>query len=396
MKTFHGKRQNILLFVICAISLAKAVFSAMTTVTAAPSKHFRNDSNRGVIFSRDASNVRSNNRHVQLFAVRGHGKSGTNWVRNLLNLHPEIHCVGEMNIEEEPVFRSLFQESTKKNFPSMKIIKPNQWFFQKYSKASEEGGKDVYARLVIQATEEMSYTHSKNITQTTRLGEHSPQKVGFPFIKDMPTIYIVRDGRDVVVSWAFHLLNICVKYEEECDLFSWVKNKPNIVARLRSKLKIHKEQPQYFTENPMKLFTSDENGDDSLWVSDLAESWQHFCESHKTFYNNKNPEDKFQSSIFLNDDANVFTIFYEQLHQKTKVEADALYDYLGVNPKLADEPSVATRTLPGKFKNKGNKFYRKGASGAWRDYATETFIKAFKNVAQNGLEYYGYEKNSDW
>src|SRR6059058_5661183 len=36
----------------------------------------------------------------ELFFVRGHPRSGTNWVGALLNLHPQINCFGEFHFED--------------------------------------------------------------------------------------------------------------------------------------------------------------------------------------------------------------------------------------------------------------------------------------------------------
>src|SRR3954470_6966991 len=35
-----------------------------------------------------------------LFFVRGHPRSGTNWVGALLNLHPQVNCFGEFHFED--------------------------------------------------------------------------------------------------------------------------------------------------------------------------------------------------------------------------------------------------------------------------------------------------------
>ena len=34
------------------------------------------------------------------FFVRGHPRSGTNWVGALLNLHPQVNCFGEFHFED--------------------------------------------------------------------------------------------------------------------------------------------------------------------------------------------------------------------------------------------------------------------------------------------------------
>lgn len=352
-------------------------------------------------FARSGSNVTSDGRDFHLFAVRGHGKSGTNWVRNVLNLHPEINCIGEMNIDAELHVRSLFPSSTKEKFPDLPTIQSKQWFFRQYEKAVEEGGKDLYARLVLEASQQLGHLNSKTDTNGELLedvhvvGEHSPQKIGFPFIKKLPTIYIVRDGRDVIVSWAFHLLNMCIKQNnEECDLYDSIDGNLTRRAQLRRKMETHKADPQHFINNPQDLFTAE----DSFWVRALARSWQSFKENHKHYYKPKGSNDEtslFESTLFENGNSSVYTIFYEKLHNDTVDEVKKMHNYLGLNPESAEAPSARTRTLPGNFKNKGNSFYRKGSPGTWKRYASETFLTSFNDVAGDALRYYGYDRGDN-
>jgi len=304
-----------------------------------------------------------------------------------------------------------FQKSVDKLGPHVETIKPKQWLFHHLSDAIEEGGKDMYSRLVLQSADDFAYLNSKLDQNSQRMeknikmiGEHSPQRIGFPFIAKLPTIYIVRDGRDVLVSWAFHLLNMCRKNKDECTLYDAAYDSAT-KSRLEKKLALHTHDPQHFTKNPHDLFTSDENGDDGFWVEAMATSWQSFKENHQNFYSPKNTTDYVgssggvalpASSRFESENASVYTVFYEQLHHNTFQEAENMYMYLGLNANTAKAPSTETRTLPGGFKNKGNSFYRKGAAGAWREYATETFVRTFHDIAQNALEFYGYEKNGDW
>jgi hypothetical protein len=176
-------------------------------------------------------------------------------------------------------------------------------------------------------------------------------------------IYVVRDGRDVVVSAYYHFL-----FENEYNIPEFVKN------------------------NRKKLNFKD--------YDDIEHNLPDFINYLYLDYGSKLGHTTW--SRFVQDwaDTDAFQVKYEDLLVKpVEIMVDSL-KYLG---KEADISVVEQVVENNKFNAQKKKtgshqmsFVRKGISGDWKNYFNEKSKKVFKEFASKELIKLNYEKNDDW
>ncbi|MEM9167493.1 MAG: sulfotransferase, partial [Planctomycetota bacterium] len=124
----------------------------------------------------------------RFFFVCGFGKSGTNWVNNLLNLHPAVRCDGEFYLSS---FGTALEQFTGP---------PHQvGHAEPHRSVATEGVYDLIRRLML--------LNLRENPDATVLGDRSPRPLT-QLLPGAPTFWLVRDGRDVVVSYTYHYLRL--------------------------------------------------------------------------------------------------------------------------------------------------------------------------------------------
>ena len=139
---------------------------------------FRIDHNFYINHSRKKSNARS-----EIFMVRGYAKSGTNWVSNIVNQHPSVTCKGEFHLEH------LFQ--------GLRNTKSSRWGLLKDASELDEAYYDMIYNLI-----------TAKCGHAPLCGDRTPSSLHSTFLPGCKVIYISRDGRDAMVSWAYHALRM--------------------------------------------------------------------------------------------------------------------------------------------------------------------------------------------
>ncbi len=158
----------------------------------------------------------------KFFYVRGYMKSGTNWLCNVLNLHPEIRCIGE--------------------FHWHRLLGPLESNLERLGQftKNEELSKSVMANFVKLVQDAMVQAAD---CDATWIGDRNPSQIELNLFPGSPAFHILRDGRDVMVSRIFHIFN-----------------KPHVTAlfekneRAKRLLKQFQENTSFFNENPKQLF----------------------------------------------------------------------------------------------------------------------------------------------
>lgn len=286
------------------------------------------------------------------FHLRGHMRSGTNWLGRLLNLHPRVWCTGEFDFEmiRRAVARSIENDWTLTHFEPTRSVLLDSFH-------------DMVRRCIVSRAGE-----KPGGGEITFLGDRSPQHL-VPMLPEAPLIWIVRDGRDVAVSWTYHQLRIGGPPDEP----------------LRSNLARHRElfnqNPAYFIEHPDQLLT------DERWVRHVARSWG----------------DRARHDLAMLDrigrgevDARVHTVRYEQLLEEPTAQRDAVLRFLGLDPALAEPVSAQTQTAAGFDRERPDRFNRKGSAGDWKRYASDDFARWFNDEAGDMLVELGYETGRAW
>lgn len=283
------------------------------------------------------------------FFVLGMHRSGTNWMCNVLNLHPEINCHGEYHLE-------LLQAGVK-NFTTV------GWGLgsEPPLRAMTE---DWFADFVRQALR----THIDRKPHATWLGDRTPRHLE-PLLPDAPHFYIYRDGRDVTVSRVHQLLGADAVVNEP-----WR-------SMVRPLVRAFREDPQIFKKDPERLCAAPE------WIRTLARQWTNSL--RRDFEAARGMEaGKISGRVML--------VRYETLHAEPETERNRMYRFLDLDPARADPLSGDTRTKPGLTEERPADLYRKGVTGDWQNYATDSFRSILKEEMGDLLIELGYADDLNW
>ncbi|MEM9410192.1 MAG: sulfotransferase domain-containing protein [Planctomycetota bacterium] len=278
------------------------------------------------------------------FCLRGFMKSGTNWLGGLLASHPDVGCVGEFHWQTAA-------DSLAQNFRDLPV-------YQEYAEKNlKEVARDTFEGMVRACLDQTA--PGKAV-----IGERTPHRLEPLILKDAPHISIIRDGRDVLVSRAFHLFN----YPEVHRLFERI---PTMAKDFEE----FKKNPWFFKENPEMLLRHE------LMVKESVRWWCEHLEADRQ---------TIQKHPFLK----VRFVRYEDLHADTTNERNKLLEFLGVDPKLA--PPIEGDLKAGFASERPDQFFRKGKIGDWRNYFTEQTIQWFKEVGGEELIRQKYEDSLAW
>jgi hypothetical protein len=269
-------------------------------------------------------------------------KSGTNWVSNLLNLHPRISCIGELHLE------SLYQ-TLQKDLRLLPIM------------------TDAHVRRVVR--NQFQEMVRKTLIQlarpgTTVIGERTPHTLAPLVIKGARQITITRDARDVLISRMFHLYN----FPEVSRVFDRFPEMRERLARFR-------ENPWYFRDHPDELLANEEVVRESMrW-------WREHHESDRR-------------TIARHAGLRVLFIRYEDCHRDVEGVRRSLYRFLGCDPGEAAPLPLSLR--PSLGEERPNEFNRKGQIGDWKNYMTDKARRWINQECGEELIRQGYVKSLDW
>jgi len=298
------------------------------------------------------------------FFILGHARSGTTLLMRLARLHPEVHCNYQAHFfTRQPLLKSLV------NTPEAE-----EWLTRKSNRWNQ--GRDL-SPLVLRAAADLIMERDAAKAGKRIVGDKSPSStIHGQAVRDMHSIYpdaklvyIVRDGRDVLISERFR------NFVEESS-FLGVEDK-RIIEALR------KDQGQ-FTDGTRSIFTeSFIRRVASGWVQNLQETED---EARKLF------------------GANYFGMRYEDLLSMPFEEMTKLWEFLGVrqiDKSLDGEIKAEMGSNPDEeWQAKRNEgiasFLPKGQAGNWQRLFTPRDKSIFKETAGEMLVRWNYEKNLDW
>tara|TARA_R110002073_G_scaffold131804_6_gene278519 strand:+ start:5855 stop:6718 length:864 start_codon:yes stop_codon:yes gene_type:complete len=272
-------------------------------------------------------------RQSDVFFIRGYAKSGTNWLCNLMNLHPQIACTGEFHL------RPLFE--------SVRAIQSAPWGILSREKQSVFL-EDAFYRMVKQLI--------RDVCGNKRwCGDRTPCSLRSTFVPGVRQLYITRDGRDAVVSWAYHTLNYNF----------------NAGPRMQENLQRFKADPNYFEQHKQELLACE------TVVREFASQW------------NAAIVDDFQmmqSADRAEIDLPYYWIRYEDLQTDTLKYRNEIYQFLGLAAAKASPLNALTEPGFGSADtNRPNDFYRRGRAGTWQEYFTAEQLAWFNDEASEAL-----------
>lgn len=282
--------------------------------------------------------------NLDFFFLRGFGRSGTNWVCRLLNLHPAVHCLGEY-----PFFQIR---------NAIRHMGEDDWGDPGRADAMEAamaGFRDLIER---------SLAATARQKPTARwIGDRTPGPLD-PLLPGKPHVVIIRDGRDVLVSWTFHLIRNG-RFAEYAELRPMAGE---IARSLRDR--------GYYREHPERLLASED------WVRSQARMWARRIE--------RDLDAAEMMAAGSPATGRALVIRYEDLHADPEGERASMYRLLGLDADEALPLSAESRTTPGPEAENPHARLRKGAVGDWRTYFTEDTSAWFLHEAAGALDRAGY------
>lgn len=295
-------------------------------------------------------------RRHNYFFLCGCWRSGTHWVARVLNLHPDIHIVGEFH------FNHLLNGLA--NFTAQSHATGVGGWYQGHkpylSKIATESIRTLARRCVYAAT--------RSKRDATWIGDHSPRRLE-ELLPGAPNILVVRDGRDVLVSQAFHSLRA-----SQIEFFRPAFRK--FAGRYMAE----------FQQNP-DAFKGTTRGflSENLWVRAQARDWAAYIRS-----------DLAARERLIASGTPILTVRYEDLHRDFEARRSEMYRFFDLDPAMAAPPCHETKTLPGFKQETVTSDNRKGIVGDWMNYFDDRIKRIFKEEAGQTLIDLGYEKDLNW
>lgn len=289
-------------------------------------------------------------RACRAFFLRGHMRSGTNWCARLLNLHPRVLVKGEFHLE---IIASAVKRFTGAD----------------WSMGSREPLRSSAHVLLEEFVRRSIASIADEKPGATWLGDQTPYLIE-PLLSGARHIVMLRDGRDVLVSWTFHQLRRGGPPDE--PFRSEMAQLTEMFAR----------DPNCFKERPELLLSRRE------WVMGQARSWRNYIREHLAT----------RASVERGEiDASLLFVRYEDLHAETEAWRRRMYEFLDLDPDEAEAISAKSLTTAGfKRGEDPTSFFRKGEVGDWRNYFTDESRDWFNEEAGAELVALGYASDQDW
>jgi LPS sulfotransferase NodH len=297
------------------------------------------------------------------FFIFGHARSGTTLLMRLVRLHAEVHCSYQAHFfTRQPLLKSLV------NTPEAE-----EWLTRKSNRWNRGGD---LSPLVLRAAADFIMERDATREGKSIVGDKSPSStIHGQAVRDMHSIYpdakliyIVRDGRDVLISERFRNLVEESKFLRAED--------QRIIEELR------KDQNP-FTNGSRSIFTEAViRRVASGWVKNVQETE---AEGRKLF------------------GEHYYSLRYEDLLARPFAEMQRLWDFLGVQADPALEKNIMDEMASNpdeEWQARRNEeiasFLPKGQAGNWQRLFTERDKAIFKEVAGEMLIHWKYEKDTNW
>lgn len=298
------------------------------------------------------------------FFVLGHARSGTTLLMRLLRLHPEVHCNYQAHFfTRKPMLKSLVDSPEAEEWLARKSNRWNQ-------------GRDL-SPLVLRAAADFIMERDAAREGKAIVGDKSPSSTihaqvvrdAHALYPDARLIYIVRDGRDVLISERFR------NFVEESKFLT--SEDRRIIADLRA-------DAAPFSDGRRSIFTE-------TFIRNVAKRWG----------DDLNEIDSESKMLYGNY---YISLRYEDLLVQPFNEMSRLWKFLGVkkiSKALEDQLLTEMSSNPDEeWQAKRNEdiasFLPKGQAGNWQRLFTEKDKTLFKEMAGEMLVKWGYEKDNHW
>jgi hypothetical protein len=318
---------------------------------------------------------------MSVFFVAGRARSGTTWLRSILNAHPEILCWGEGRFFERSFKRKDIEQSELGNVASNSLygaILESRDLKAWIDRSVWSMGKDTDERLNDLARLAIDYFFAEQLSKTGKriVGDKTPF-VSAEVVEEISVVYpeakvvhIIRDGRDVAVSTIHHMWN-------------YAKSEGGIYDLEAEELEKRRAYRAGSLVPPSEsLFTKRR-------LAHIASGWS--TEVDKAVK---------AGPALLGD--NYTEVRYEELLERPVEEVQRLLKFLGADSseetasRCVEKTGFERKSERKRGQEDSASRSRKGVAGDWRNVFTEEDKRVFKEVAGGLLIELGYEEDDSW
>jgi len=292
------------------------------------------------------------------FFIFGHARSGTTLLARLIRVHPEIHC----NWQGHFFTRQPFLQSLVSN-PEVGI-----WLSRRSNRWNQ--GKDLSPLILRGACDLILEREARQVGKHI-VGDKSPNslvdaeavRLLHKVYPDARLIYIVRDGRDAILSHRFQTFIDAAHHLSKEDL------------SIRDS----------FTHNPDPFLTGERSIFTPKGIRRAAEGWV------------RNIEETGQAGRKIFGER-YLSLKFEDLLKEPWKEISHLWSFLGANLALPDLENLLQQELQKNpdadwQQQKASQIaqpLQKGKSGSWREMFTSQDQLVFNEIAGETLHDWGY------
>jgi sulfotransferase family protein len=298
------------------------------------------------------------------FFIFGHARSGTTLLMRLVRLHPEVHCNYQAHFfTRQPLLKSLV------NTPEAE-----EWLTRKSNRWNQGGD---LSPLVLRAAADLILERDAAREGKSIVGDKSPSStIHGQAVRDMHAVYpdaklvyIVRDGRDVLISERFR---------------NFVEESKFLTAEDKRILSDLQTDPAPFSDGRRSIFTE-------TFIRRVASGW---------VKNLRETEDEGRRLF----GEHYFGLRYEDLLSTPFEELNKLWKFLGAKEVDASLESTIKSEMESnpdeEWQAKRNEgiasFLPKGQAGNWHRLFTAKDKAVFKEVAGEMLIKWKYEQDLNW
>lgn len=331
-------------------------------------------------------------KELPIFFVVGVPKSGTTWLRRMLDSHPEVLCHGEGRFfgrdDKDPSFEHVDANSlgqllrpgslhyTLAEHEPLRLWLERTWW-------SRNGGADEHIAGITR--EAVRYLLAQKLLRVNRkkpekriVGDKTPlhsaatlREIDHMF-PEAKVIHIIRDGRDQAISHNHHRWNRVKPVQEGGRL----------TREEQDKRDRYREDPEAFLASEQSIFFE-----------------EYLKASARGYVSNVGSTHRDGLAV-LGD--RYTEVRYEDLLENPVGEMARLFGFLGTDQ---DEHLVRQAVEAHRFEKLAGRevgdedsasFYRKGVSGEWQAVFTEQDKIIYKEIAGELLVELGYERDDDW
>ena len=330
------------------------------------------------------SSVNGRRGNFPVFFVVGWPKSGTTWVRRMLDQHPEVLCRGEgkffgrndrnETFDKAPVNArgQMLRPGSLYNIlaesEDLRVWLERTWWTREGD--AEEQTALLVREAVFQFLGRKLAESGKKIAgdKTPFAGDGTVREIG-EVLPEAKVIHVVRDGRDVAISHTHHRWNRVRPVEEGGRL----------TPEERDKRDRYREDPEKFLAAGESIFSEE-------YITGAARSWL----SQVGGAHDDGP-------ALLGD--NYIEVRYEDLLKRPEREMWRLFQRLGARDdeeivhRCVERHSFENITQRSAGEEDSASFFRKGVAGDWRGVFTGRDRKIYAGIAGGLLAEMGYDQD---